>query len=49
MSLPQEQWYRQKYEETGDENYRILLNQITKNKETQKDLSEFFKPLEDSD
>lgn len=47
MSLPQEQWYQKKYEETGDENYLIMLNQITKNKETPtKDLSEFFKPSE---
>ena len=46
MSLSQEQWYRQKYKETGDENYRILLNQVTKHKETHKDLSEFLKPSE---
>lgn len=46
MSESQEQWYRRMYKETGDENYLVMLNQITKNKETPKDLSSFFKPTE---
>lgn len=46
MSESQEQWYRRMYKETGDENYLVMLNQITKNKETSKDLSSFFKPTE---
>lgn len=46
MSETQEQWYRRMYKETGDKNYLTLLNQITKKKETPKDLSSFFKPTE---
>lgn len=46
MYETQEQWYKRMYEETKDPNYQTLLNQITKNKEAPKDLSDFLKPSE---